>query len=341
MVLTLKDIDEAVRIAGNLDLAALHLGVGRRTLQRKRKLLRVTEAAAPIQTFSVEPPPPDDLTLAELIDLKKKALDRKVAKAKWSDLIPVKVNIPGPVCIGVFGDPHVDDDSCDIRTLEADLDAISSAPYMMGLNIGDVTNNWVGRLERKYADQIATRRHALKLLEWVLGGDRNWLATVLGNHDLWNKGGEYINLLMQGSNGVTEAHGARMGITFPCGAVIRLHARHDFPGQSQHNPTHALRRELEFGYRDHILVAGHRHIDGYQVVANNAEGIVSHLARVSGYKIMDDYADEHRFIPHRMNPSIWFVIDPANPHEPEKIKAFWDALEAKDYTEHKRRRAKV
>jgi hypothetical protein len=128
-----------------------------------------------------------------------------------------------------------------------------------------------------------------------------------------------------------------MALNFPKGDPIRLHARHDFPGSSMHNNTHALRRELEFGYRDQILVAGHRHIDGYQIVPNPAEGFASHLARVSGYKIIDDYADQNRFLEYRMNPSLWFVIQPeASP--PERIKPFWDGEAAQDFTAYLRRK---
>ena len=39
---------------------------------------------------------------------------------------------------------------------------------MMGICVGDITNNWVGRLMKKYADQETTRKQAIKLIEWFL-----------------------------------------------------------------------------------------------------------------------------------------------------------------------------
>jgi hypothetical protein len=107
-----------------------------------------------------------------------------------------------------------------------------------------------------------------------------------------------------------------------------------------HNPSHALRRELEFGYRDHILLAGHRHIDAYSIIANPSENFASHLCRVSGYKVLDNFAEERRFLDQRMNPSTWFLIDPTHHKSAERIKPFWDAEEAIDICAHKRRRGK-
>ena len=89
--------------------------------------------------------------------------------------------------------------------------------------------------------------------------------------------------------------------------------------------------------RDHILVAGHRHTDAFQMIAHNDDPWVSYLLRVSGYKVVDDYADENRFIEKRFNPSCTIVIDPtAIPAE--KVKPFWDSEAAADYLKFVRRR---
>ena len=65
---------------------------------------------------------------------------------------------------------------------------------MVAINIGDLTNNWIGRLMSKYADQETTRQQAIKLIEWYLGSSGvYWAGVVGGNHDFW--GHEHGNVL--------------------------------------------------------------------------------------------------------------------------------------------------
>jgi hypothetical protein len=292
------------------------------------------------RSFEVAKPPQDDLSIDELLELKRKVFARQRAKDQFANLIPVTIKVPGPVVLGVYGDPHIDDDGTDMPTLEKDLDAITGRDWAFGINLGDLTNNWIGRLARKYADQMITRRQAGMLVEWMLRADRNWLAVIKGNHDLW-QGDEVISWALRGSGAIDQAHGVRLELRFPKGGAIRVHARHDFPGNSMWNGAHALRRELAFGFRDHIVLAGHRHTDAYSMVPNPAEGFASHLVRVSGYKVIDDFAEERRFLSYRMNPSAWFLIQPEHPVQAERIKLYHDAAEALDVCAYKRKKAKV
>jgi predicted phosphodiesterase len=273
-----------------------------------------------VRQMEVGAAPDDDLSVNELLALKKSLYERKLAKDKWAQLIPVTVKDRQPIAITVLGDPHVDDDGCDIGALERDLDVPSSTPGMYLLHLGDLTNNWIGRLAKKYADQMTTRSQSYKLVEWVLKGRPN-LAVVFGNHDLW-QGAELLTYMTRAASTVGQPHGARMELRFPGDRTLRIHTRHDFPGRSQYNAAHGMRRELMFGYMDHILLCGHIHQDAAQIVPN-VDGDVSHLYRVSGYKILDDYADENRYIPHRMAPSVTLVLNPWHPVPAERVKPFW------------------
>src|SRR3546814_1021767 len=53
-----------------------------------------------------------------------------------------------PYGIIAFGDTHLDDDGANIPLLRQHLE-IASRPGVYGLNIGDSTNNWVGRSEER------------------------------------------------------------------------------------------------------------------------------------------------------------------------------------------------
>jgi hypothetical protein len=281
----------------------------------------------------------DDLTLDELLTAKKEISKRKRRAAERSKLVNVKVNIQGPIGLTIFGDPHVDDDACDVERLEEDLNAVSKNEAMFAGHLGDITNNWIGRLMAKYADQVATRRHAKMLIDWVLK-DRPNLFVVSGNHDLWNDGQNLLDWALEDQVVISKPHGVRLNLKFPSGDPIRIHARHDFPGNSIYNDTHSLRRELAFGLRDHILLAGHRHTDGYSMLSLADDPWISHLFRVSGYKMVDDYAEQNRFIEKRFAPSVTLIIDPsASPVE--KVKPFWDTAIAVDYLKFLRKKRKV
>jgi hypothetical protein len=294
------------------------------------------KAFKPIREMQVSEPPEDDLSVDELLALKRKLFERKKAKDKWAQLIPVAVKDRQPISITVIGDPHADDDGCDIAALERDLDVPTNTPGMYLLHVGDLANWWVGRLAKKYADQITTKSQAYKLVEWMLKGRPN-LAVIGGNHDMW-EGGSLINWIARQGVGVAQSHGVRMALNFHGDHVIRVHARHDFPGRSQYNAAHGLRRELLFGFNDHVLLAGHTHQDTAQIVPH-VTGDVSHLYRVSGYKMIDDYAEENRFIPQRFAPSVTLVLNPWHPVPVERVKPFWDVECAAEWLRFLRKKA--
>lgn len=288
----------------------------------------------------VTPPPeaPPGETLEELLERKKRGMSRSLEHEAWAKLIPVTVKDVKPIGLFFVGDPHVDDDHCDIAQLEHDLTTVGKVPGFYAGHLGDLTNNWVGRLQRLYANQSTRFEEGLKLTEWMLGLAPN-LFVVGGNHDCWEKGMDLIRFIIrQGQTGALQAHGARLGLTWPGGEQIRIHARHDFPGKSQFSDTHGMKRELLFGHRDHILVAGHTHVDEARVEPS-IDGEVHWLFRVSGYKVIDDFAKEKGFRPKRLAPGVSVVIDPTQTIPAERVKPFWCVERAADYLTFARKRA--
>src|SRR6185437_3704329 len=145
----------------------------------------------------IDQPPQGDLTIDELLAAKREIAKRRMASADFANLINVKVNIEGPIGLLIAGDPHLDDDACDIELFERDLNVACKNEGMFIGHVGDITNNWVGRLAAKYADQMTTKHQAKMLIDWALKNRPN-LFVVSGNHDLWNEGQNLLDWALQG-----------------------------------------------------------------------------------------------------------------------------------------------
>ena len=78
--------------------------------------------------------------------------------------------------------------------------------YAHGVNIGDVTNNWTGRLMKKYADQTTTVRRARRLAEWLMHDSGvKWLMWLVGNHDAWENGDEILRRIAPAAQRPSQA----------------------------------------------------------------------------------------------------------------------------------------
>lgn len=143
---------------------AAKLGMPRTTLSHyihwygTREELQVGE-------LSVEQPPKTEEPIEDLLARKRARLEASVAENEWSKLIPVQVNSDKPIAVTLVGDPHVDDDHCDIVSLEHDLTVVGKTKGMYAGHIGDLTNNWVGRLAALYAHQSTTFSEGLRLTD--------------------------------------------------------------------------------------------------------------------------------------------------------------------------------
>lgn len=310
---------------GSKSATAKELNLPRSTVRYQVKKLQLDKL------LSVPTPPLDDETVEEIIARKKTLYSRLKDSQDFHKLVPVTVNSDRPIAVTLIGDPHIDDDGCDIVQLERDLEIIRNTEGMYAGHLGDLTNNWVGRLARLYANQTTTAKQAIMLMEWMLNAAPN-LFVVGGNHDCWNQGMDLIGFVMrQHTNSVVNAHGVRLALNFSNGKQVRICARHDFKGHSQYNPNHGHRREqLWGGNKDHVYVSGHRHSDAASVIPQ-PDGTCSWSFLVSGYKVIDDYAHENGFHEARMAASVTIVIDPNAPCEAELVKPFWNVEAAAKY----------
>lgn len=298
----------------------------------------------PITTGGLSRKPPQvpmkkDVTADELWQHRKNRYKRK-AEAKEANREAVfKVSTSEPIGLLFFGDPHVDDDGTDLELLERHAELTREVDGLYGVNLGDTTNNWVGRLARLYAEQGTTASEAWVLAEyWLRSVD--WLFMVGGNHDAWSGSGDPINWISKSMQVHYAADAVRARLKFPNGEDFTIHARHTFPGHSQWNTTHGVAKAAKFGDDADILIAGHKHVSGYQVVKHPLSGKISHAIQVASYKIHDRYAEQLGLPDQHISPCAVCVLNPNAKTYVNRVQMFWCPEDASQYLTYLRQGGK-
>ena len=241
--------------------------------------------------FTISNVPIEELGIEDVIDFRQQKYNVKEKAYRLKKLIRVDINIGGPIGICHFGDPHVDDDGTSLAEVFGLCDIINSTDGMFAGNLGDVQNNWVGRLSHLYGQQSTTAKESWMLTEHFIN-KLPWIYLIAGNHDLWTGDGDPIEFIMREHPGMYQAHGARMNLVFPNGKEVRINARHTFKGNSIWNTAHGVARAAQTGWRDHVLTCGHIHTSGYQVLKDPSSGLISHAIQVASFKNMDKFAEK-------------------------------------------------
>lgn len=333
-----REILEAVASAGTITGAADLLGIPRGTAEARHRRAKETPPRAVDASFEVQALPDELPSAADLLAQRKKQFSRTNAAKEARQLISVKVNVDGPFGIMHMGDPHVDDNGTDIALLERHVAVCNKTEGLFAANVGDYSNNWVGRLARLYGEQSVSAQESWVLVEWLISST-NWLYLIGGNHDLWSGAGDPIKWMARQANSLYEHHGARLSLQCPNGREIRVNARHDFKGHSQWNTVHGASKAAQMGWRDHVLVCGHTHVSGYQVVKDPATGLVSHALRVASYKTHDRYADEKGLPNQNIFVAPVTIIDPRYGDDDARcVTVIFDPEEGADFLKFKRRR---
>jgi hypothetical protein len=298
----------------------------------------------PQKLASIEMPilPSGKIDIRELIDRRKSAFARKDEAAKARKLIPVRVKSTDPIGITLLGDPHVDDDGTDLGKLEHDIRTIQNTDGLFAACIGDLQNQWVGRLARLWGEQETTAAQAWQLVEWLITELRDdWLFMVQGNHDHWAGTGDPLRWIQrQAGVTLTGDHTVRVALKFINGVEVRIAARHDWPGNSMWNPSHGQLRAASLTHHDHIIVSGHKHTGGYQLLRIPATGMLAHLLQLGSYKIHDGYADALGLPSRLIAPSATVIIDP-QASELGLVRVEHDIDAAADYLTWLRRKRKA
>lgn len=343
----LKSLQEANGIRA---IVAAKFKMNERTLQMRLKKMKDKGYIIPESTYQpgrqvvdkgdyeFTALPDDDVPIEELIAQRKRKFQHKREHEEASKLIPIKVKMDGAIGILHFGDPHVDDDGCDIEAIERHTDLVNRTEGLFAANVGDTTNNWCGRLARLYADQTTSAAQAWKIAEWFINRC-NWLYMIGGNHDLWSGSGDPLRWIAKQQDALYKSSEARLALRFPNGLEVRVNARHDHSGSSIWNPAHGPMKAALMGTRDHLYVAGHKHESAYSVLKDAISGITMHACKVASYKIYDRYAKERGFRDNCLSPCALTTINPALPADhPDLVKVWWDPEEGANYLTFLRRR---
>lgn len=335
----LQEAVDAIARHGSQAAAARAIGVKRCTLQDRLKQAKKRgfkpQHGKPFQIAEL---PPELLPVEDLIARRKAQFVQKDAAARSRALVPVKIKISGPIGIVHMGDPHVDDDGTDIIALERHVSIINKTEGLFGANVGDLQNNWVGRLAHLWSQQSTSAAEAWQLTEWLVSSV-DWLYLIAGNHDLWTGEGDPLKWMTRDRPGLFEAWGVRLGLTFPGGRQVRVNARHDFSGHSMWNTAHGPAKAIQMGWRDHILTCGHQHTSGYQVLKDPSTGLVSHAIRCGSFKVHDRYAKEKGLPNQNIFPSAMTIIDPRwDDDDPRLITTLFDVETGADFLTFLRRK---
>ena len=289
--------------------------------------------------FKVEDIDPEFAPIEKLIGHRKKQYSRKLKATKDLKLINIDVGIEGPIGIAHFGDPHVDDDGTDLSQIIFYMNVINKTEGMFAGNLGDIQNNWVGRLAYLYGQQSTSAKESWRLTEYFVN-KMDWLYLIAGNHDVWSGDGDPLEFIMRDHKGVYQRWGARMNLRFPNGKEIRINARHMFKGNSIWNTAHGVSRAVQTGWRDHILTCGHTHVSGYQVLKDPSSGLISHALQVASFKIMDNYAEKLGLDDKNIFNCPVTIIDPQyDDHDNRLITTIFNPIVASEYLTYKRKKA--
>jgi len=298
-------VDALAQCNGNTSDAADKLGIPRGTMQGR---LRAAKLRGIEERPIVEELPPSDLPFGERLATMKARNSLRIAHAKASAWQIVRIPVDGPYGICWFGDPHLDDPFCDLHGIERHATICRDTPGLFGANGGDTINNWVGKLERLYAEQSATASEGWELVEWFMKDlGVNWLLWILGNHDTWN----YGKRIFDGLNTqriLMKDWDAKLRLISPSGET-KVWARHDFKGHSIYNELHGQKRAAMMDEHADIYAAFHRHTFGTSQ-HELAGGRDVTLIRARGYKDSDDYALKGQFNEQSTGQSVVTVIEP-------------------------------
>ena len=294
---------------------------------------------APISPrFDPPPIPADDIPVEQLIDQLAQRFERRAENAAAKRWMRFALHDAGPYVLAFVGDPHLDDNGCNWPLLKRDVE-LMRRPHVHGIMLGDVTNNWSGKLQRLYAHQDVSRDRAWKLAEWFWQAVP-WLLLVKGNHDIWSQShgqGDPLDWMARGSAALEDWQ-ARIEVA--AGQhTLRVWASHDFKGSSLYNPLHGPMRAQRFsaGEAD-ILAAGHQH--HWELFSGEDADKTARphwLVRARGYKYLDPHADRHQFASQQHGATIAAVIDPSR-DGPAAVQCYADLAEAVEILEFKRQR---
>lgn len=334
---TLIQTLDAIRIHGSQKAAAEALGLSRSTL--RNRFNRAKELGLD-KELELEIPhlPSGEIPVEEKIEYLAKRHKQKLKAKKAREWFKINVKTNEPIGIGFMGDPHVDSGGCNWTQLKHDAELLAKTPGLYAINLGDTTDNWVGRLSRLYAHNPTTRSDAIDLAEWLIAKSGiKWMALIRGNHDMWTESRKEDPMHWFKRDTVMVDWHLQCELVFPNKSTTRISAAHNFKGQSYLNPLHgAQRRERESSEAD-IYMSGHTHEWALSTIENPYNHKVCIYGKGRGYKDIDTYAEVGGFGTQHNGATVTVIIDPTKENA-SRYQAFPDLEGAADYLTFLRKR---
>lgn len=314
--------------AAQLGVAPSNIAARRRRIQKtlgielpsfrasscSKKQAEVEEKLRAFRVTSERPTPEDERPIEEIVAERVEHNQKRMKSERARELVDIRLDITGPYGIAMIGDPHIDNPGCNLKLLLEHTDLIMATDGMFAVCVGDLQDNWVGRLSRLWAGQGIAARESQRMVEWWLGKlDGKLLAICEGNHDAWKHGMDGMSPLqwIESRHGtVLETHGVRLRLHAQDGIPVTINMRHDFPGRSQYNAAHGPNKSLLMGNRDDVAVAGHTHVYGHSVRLDPDTRKPQHAVRLGSYKHSDDYAREKGLLDNNVTECAVLMVDP-------------------------------
>lgn len=321
---------------GNASKAAALVGLSPSRMRERRVALgsdSVDSKLFSVGELSFRPQADDKLSIDQLIQRRLAEFERVQQAELLNAATDVEVGSDAPLAIVVFGDPHLDDPGTDLRALIEHTNIINATDGMYGACIGDIQNNWVGRLAHLYSQQETTAQQSWQLTEWWINYCEKWLFMVDGNHDAWSGNDNPLPWIraLSGRPMIQNDHEAIINLNFPNGFQYIIAARHNWPGQSGWNPAHGEFKAALTRLKAHLIVSGHTHTSLDAALKVETHDVVTRCVKVGSYKIYDRYAKELGFAKRQIAPSFAVVIDPASTTDTGKAQLFYDIDKAAGY----------
>ncbi len=336
--LSVDECKNLVHIHGGIKAAARAARIPYSSF-RARLLGTEDRKAKTLEMYGVEFPdlPSSELPPEQLIE---QAVERFKGHQTARDArrwMEIKVKSNKPFGLAFVGDPHLDSNGCNWPLLQKHIQILAETDGLYAVNIGDLTDNWVGRLIRLYADQEMSKKQAWKMGAYFMrDAGIKWLCHLLGNHDQWNDG-PYLIKANAAPVVPVEDWQSRFQLVFPNDSRVRIHAAHDFPGNSIWNPMHGPQKASKIKEHADIYACGHKHEWAINHSENADRDFVYHLIRARGYKFIDSHADNLGYSSQRYGATITAVIDPVATGV-NRIRCFADLEESAEFLTWKRDR---
>jgi len=319
---------EAISIHGSIRRAAKVLGIPRTTMQDR--VNRINAVIADGECGDVAEDLYGDLPIRERLEFDRRRFLARAQKRDSQRWFGVKVNETKPYGIVIFGDPHLDDNYCNLDLLLKHVD-MCKEDGVYGGNIGDTTNNWQGRMARLWANQDTSQKTARERAEWFMfhSGVR-WLVWLIGNHDAWGDDGDFYKRLGAKKVPVIDWR-AQFVLEHGSGNNVRVDAAHGRKGRSDWNELHGLIRAAKREEEADLYISGHTHNFGMEQVEIADRGYTAWLCQLRGYKWYDTWAWQNGFYSGRQGASVLAIIDPREEDQSRRVCCFADLDRGMDY----------